>query len=192
MAATKIAPTRAGIHGSLAMVPLGGKVGPESGSELEAALNKLLGSEIEGPEGTRFRLVRLNSSALAGTSNADTQADPPGRRTMKYSTAQAWDVEPTTAATDRPCGITVTNQVTLADNDFLWVQIEGMAEAYQGDDATNTTAGDFVGPDDDADKGKVISTTTTFTYGVTVGRALETQNGNDVAIEIMILYKMVG
>lgn len=197
MAATKLAPNngapRGACHGALGMVQIGSKVQAESGSEHEAALNKLLGSEVEGPLGTRFRLVRLNySTGFVSSSTADGVANPASRRIVNYSSALSWDVEPCNAATDRPCGVTIVGQLPLADNDFFWVQIEGVCELYLGDDGTDLGAGDHVTGDNDADLGKVITSTTTFTHGVSPFRALEAKTGTDQAFLAQILHRLVG
>lgn len=193
MAETKAGPTRGGIHGSLGMVKVGGKASPESGSIHEAALLNLLGSEIDGPLGTRFRLVRLNyATGLVSASTADGIANPSSRRVMEYSTATGYDVQPGNAATDRPCGVTIVGQEVLADNDFFWVQIEGVCELYLSDDGTDLAAGDFVTLDNDSDLGKVITASSTFTHGVSPFRALEAKTGTDQAFKAQILHRLVG
>jgi hypothetical protein len=83
-------------------------------------------------------------------------------------------------------------QETLADNDFFWVQIEGVCELYLSDDGTNLGDGDFVTADNDADLGKAITATSTFTYGVSPFRALEAKTGTDEAFKAQILHKLVG
>jgi len=136
-----------------------------------------LGMEIHMPDGKKFRLVRFNGAAGL-TSVAG--------RAFMYSSAVAatnlYDVTPVTGTASRCCGVAptavtgfdISSQVDLTDNDLFWVQFDGRAEVVQGDDGNTITAGNFVGPSADADTGKVDTTTTTYTNGTTIGRALET------------------
>lgn len=193
MAETKAGPTRGGTHGSLAMIKVGGKASPEAGSAHESACLALLGSEIDGPLGTRFRLVRLNyATGLVSASTADGVANPSSRRTFEYTSLLGYDVVPGNAATDRPCGVSIVGQEVLVDNDFFWVQIEGVTEVYLDATGTDVTAGDFLTLSTDTDLGKVLTATSTFTHGVSPFRALEAKTGTDQALKAQILHRLVG
>lgn len=175
-----------GIESGITAFPIGSK----AGSDQAPYLASRLGDTIRGPKGTEYMLVRLNVAAGMVGTNADGQADPPGRRTMIFTDLTTYDVAPGTVATDQPAGVTPYNQVVVADNEFLWIQIDGITELYQGDDATDTTAGDFMSIDNDADKGKVVTVTTNFNFLTAPFKALETQAGNDKAIRAQIMRRL--
>lgn len=173
---------RAGAHGTLGML----KLGKKAASADFAALDNLVGSEIEGPNGSRFRLVRLNKAAGLTAANAQ-------KKVFKYSSASdTFDVEPVAATTDRPCGVGLSDQVALSDNDLFWVQVEGRCEVTLGDDTGDPAAGDYIDPDNDTDLGNIKTVTTTFTAGVTIGRCLEAASADGDTPMIQILHKLVG
>jgi hypothetical protein len=151
-----------GTHGTIGLFPVGSKCP----STVEA-LEKNLGQEVEGPLGHRFRLVRLNIAAGLTAANAECRA-------FKYSADDGtFDVELCTE-TGRACGFSVEDQVALDDNDYFWLHVDGpKIKGFLGDDAGNPAAGDYVEVDDDADKGKLKTTTTTYDAKLTMGVCLE-------------------
>jgi hypothetical protein len=172
--------------------PLGEKraaTAADDEGRLEALLAKL-GNEYEvtlgdGNDGT-VRLMRLN--LVAGVA-------APAKLTFKLSTpngAPDHDVLPVTAQTDRPAGIGIVGQEALDDDDFFFVITDGVATVIKGDDAANVTAGDYIDPDNDALTGRVFTNTTTFTKGVTIGRALGATTGAQEDLLIRILDKLEG
>lgn len=184
----KIQATKQAIHGTLGVLPIGSKA---AGAD-NPNLLKNLGQEVEGQAGSRWRLVQLDYAT--GLSTAGAAADGPGAKIFNYTgeVTDGYKVEPCNAATDRPCGVSHPDQVTLVHGDVFWVQIEGICTLTNSDDGTDTTAGDFVGGDNDADRGKVLSVTTNFAYGVAPFRALQTQAAVDGTFLAMIMHKLVG
>lgn len=179
MSATKAAPTKAGTHGTIGALPIGGKVSSDHADDMDA----ILGTEIEGPKGTRFRLVRLNKAAGIAA---------PGRRTFVYTSETGYDVDMSATANARICGVATKDQVALVDNDYFWLQVDGVVELIRGDDGTNIAAGDHVANDDDADEGKVKTVTTNVALGTAQIRALEAENSVDGTFLAQILVKLVG
>lgn len=172
-------PTALATKETVGTFPLGKKVS----SDHAASYDNQLGEVVLGPKNSKFRLVRLNFAA--GLSAADAK-----RKAFRQSTTgQTWDVEPVNGQTDRVCGVSATNQEALVDNDYFWLQIAGdEVEVVLGDDGNPIAVGDYVGPDNDADRGKVRTTTVTWTAGVTLGVAITAAaaDGNVAIVRTML------
>ena len=161
-------------------------------SSTYSELGRLLGEEFDvsyviGNDTFRgrARLVQLNLSAGFAS---------PGRRVFKYSSTDPndYDVEPVDGTSDRPCGVSLTGLNDLVDNDYFLVIFDGRVQVFRGDDATAVAAGNYIDPDNDTDLGKVKSSTTTQTQGVTIGRALEAAASTDTAFIVEILDPLKG
>lgn len=139
-----------GIKGTIATFPLGERL-PSTALSYDE-ISKQIGQEVDGPKGTKFRLVRLNIAAGLSAANAV-------KRCFKYSAgaASTYDVELSGGAGaegDKCCGVSRDDQVALSDNDLFWIQFDGRMTLFKGD-GTDVADGDPVSVDDDADKGKV-------------------------------------
>jgi len=135
-----------GIHGSIGTIAIGDKVSASSLAITE--MTKQLGTEIEGLDGKRYRLVRLDLAA--GVSSLPATA----ARALIYTTRSSFDVKPCTAVTDRCVGLTVGGQVDLDDNDLFWAQIDGRFTAELGDGTAWGAIGDYIRCSGDTDTGK--------------------------------------
>lgn len=150
----------------------------------------LLGTEFhtKTPEGKQVtvRLVQLDLAAGVAS---------PEKKTFTTTTATgspAFQVDPCSAATDRPSGVGPIGLEALVDDDFFFVICEGEATVIKGDDAGNAVVGDMVACDDDADLGKVAASGAVTLTDNTVGRALNTTSSPDDEVVILISPKLLG
>lgn len=137
-------------------------------------LADLLGTVFHTEPGKAYRLVKL-ASANFGTGSG---ADAAKNKVFEWSDRSNWTVVPAAQATDRICGVSVSQQVNLLVGDIFLVQIKGRCTLTCASDGASV-AGEYVIPDDDTDKGKVTSGSTTYTEGVDFAQALETQATGD-------------
>jgi hypothetical protein len=150
----------AGTLGTMAAFPIG-----EKRSSDNAELEKILGNEVYGKKGRKFRLVKyIGATALAGASAAG--ANVAGARLFAVAAGNVDD--PTTlfhvqqavlggtAPLNRPIGVALKDQDDLVQNDYFWLQFDGdYMDLFMGDDGTNAAPGDYLGLDNDADLGTV-------------------------------------
>lgn len=147
-----------------------------------------LGNEYDGHGGRKYRLCKMVLSGGFGLSTAvDRYA---ARKAFKWSDNEAFTVTPVTAATDLTCGVTPPECApVLAENDYVLLQIEGDCEIIPGSGQT-LTKGQYVIPNNDADKGKVADGGTTLTPQLDFATALE--NGTaDTPCKIRLNGKLV-
>lgn len=178
----------AGFFGGVALpLPLGGKAGSDN-----TELAKLLGLEVTGRFGRKFRLVQyVSATALTGAAAAGaniagarhfapTAANIADPSTMfKVGLAQRTGTKPQ----NRSIGVALKDQVDLVQNDYFWLQFDGdYIDMYHGDDATAVAVGDYVALDDDTDLGNVYGLGTTFTPEFMLGVAMDTNAGSVDAI----------
>lgn len=175
----------AGIHGSLASCPVGGRI---PAAHVQASQ---LGIEIEGRingAAAKFRLVRTDGALTAANAEC---------RTFSYTNVAGdysddYDVvlapASLTTTTMIVCGVSVQDQEALEDNDAFWLQVEGIVHLTNGDSGT-PSAGDLIGPANDADKGKVIDVNTTRTEALF--RALEAAAADGTQFKAQIIRKLV-
>ena len=156
-----------------------------SGDSATAALG--VGMVAEKP-GKRFRLVQLSLSGGAGTTfGSGSGVESAKEKVFEWVTEASFLVRPCNAATDRVAGVSPSEtKLVLTHGDLFWLQIDGLAYVVTASDGS-TAAGQTVIPDDDTDLGKVTTSGgSTFTEGVTVGMALETQGSADSRAQIRL------
>jgi hypothetical protein len=117
-------------HGTAASFPIGAAQTEDTTNITGQAA--LLGSVVEGRDGKAYRLVRADG-AVATSALAS-------KRMWQYSAATTYDVTLAVAADDEICGVSVTDQVALADNDHFYLQIDGRCTLI--DSGSGVTAGD--------------------------------------------------
>lgn len=149
------------------------------------SLANLLGTVYEVEPGKKYRLVKLASAAFGTGTGADSAA----KKAFKWSSRADWTVVPCSAATDRICGVSPPELPNLAVGDVFLVQILGRCTLTVAGDQT-VTAGNYVIPDDDADKGKVADGSTTYTEGVDFCQALESQGTGDGEFDAEIVKEL--
>ena len=164
-----------------------GQKAPSTVTEFDRLVGEFFAHRDSNGNPQMLRLMRLNNAS--GLSSA-------GALVFKLSNPSAafdGDVEGVAATSDRPCGVSHADQVALDDNDFFLLIVEGQATVTYGDAGGSITAGHFVGPDDDADTGKVASTNTTYTRGTTIGKAIGANTGTDgEQSDVQILDRLLG
>lgn len=150
-----------------ASFPLGKVIG--SGDAAYAKYQEQLGTEIERAEGKKYRMVQA------------TNADGVANRKFAYKwTSYASKTVELCGNAEVPCGVQLSDQVSLAAGDLFWLQIGGDATCVV-DDAGNIAAG---APVDVTATGEVATQTTEGNVTETVlGYARVTANDNaDITI----------
>ena len=129
----------------------------------------VLGKLITLPDGNSYRLV-LNADGAA----------VPRCSALTWVSRTAYTVERVDAATEEICGFVPTEASSA-----------GPAHSdYCGDHGTAIAVGDGVGPDDDADSGKLsrhIVAGSTFTEMIVCGQALTAAGSTDAEFDIQLL-----
>ena len=102
-------------------------------------------------------------------------------------------VKPCTAKTDRAYGIGMTAEA-LVDNDYFFVQVDGLMSIFMGDDGTDTVIGQAMGCDDDADTGAAYNTTRTLATAIAIDIAIarEVVTGTDESVLCAPIRKLYG
>jgi len=168
-------------HGNILPFPL---------TEKTAICETTLGTEFtlnhaRGP--ITVRLCQLDLAA--GT------AVPLGK-VFKGSTATGipnHQVMPTTATADRVYGVGMTEEA-LVDNDYFFVQVEGVVSVFMGDDGTDTVIGELLAADNDTDTGTVYNTERLLAAQLYTdfAIALEVVTGTDAYVLAVLIRKLFG
>jgi hypothetical protein len=145
----------------------------------------LLGKTFVGQDNKKYRLVKLASADFGTGSGADAAKN----KVFKWSSQADWTVVPAVAATDKICGVTPSTTPNLVVGDLFLIQIRGRCTVTNASDGA-CVAGEYVIGDDDADKGKVTSGSTTHTEGVDFAIALESNATGDGEVDIEILQEL--
>lgn len=184
-----------GIHGEMGPFHVGEKV---AGDAPEAdSIAELLGREYHDSDGNVYRLVRLD--VAAGLAGSGVGAGVAPYRAFGYDETfdadNPFDVQLALlgGAPKRVCGFGVPTQVALNDNDFFFIQVDGpYIDGFFGDDGTDAALNEYLQIDDDADRGKLKTTDTTFDAEYTLGVALEAETGTDAVIRFRPIQKLMG
>lgn len=160
-----------GVHDGM---PL--KLGEKRAAADFPALDKCVGMEVQGKDGYKARLVRLNIAA--GLTQAEAECKAFCYSLVVDQAAPVNDVQLAllggAISLKRVCGVTVPGQKALVDNDLFWLVFDGpVLWGTLGDDAADIAIGEYVAIDDDADTGKLKSLDTTFTAEYTIGVSLD-------------------
>lgn len=169
-----------------------GNITPFPVTEKRSICDTPLGTEFDIVDSTRgpitVRLVQLDMAAgftlgagriMVGT----TQAGAPD-----------FQVEPCTAATERAGGISVCTE-SLVDDDYFFVQVDGLMSIYMGDDGTDAALGTTVMTcDDDATLGAGAAAARTMATAVylDIGLTLEIQAGTGELVLVDPFRKLYG
>lgn len=107
----------------------------------------LQGSEYLYKDGKRYRFVK---NVSGGTLS--------GRRNLEWVTRASYTVQYATGRYANVCGITpdelAVDTITVANNDWFLMQIDGRAELTRGDAGGNVVIGEYVANATDTDNGK--------------------------------------
>ena len=159
-------------------------------------IDKLAGMVVRGRQGFKARLVRLNIAAGLTAALAECRAFAYTLQTTGTS-PETCDVELAllggATPNKRVIGHSAPEQIVLVDNDLFWVVFGGpYVWGTLGDDAGTIAVGEYVGIDDDADKGKLKTHDTTFDPEYSIGIAIDAAAANDVQFRFKPLYDLVG
>jgi len=140
-----------------------------------------LGAVFNLPNGNSYRLV-LNADGAA----------VPRCSALTWVSRTAYTVERVDAATEEICGFVPTEASATgpADSDYFLMQIGGKVVGICGDHGTAIAVGDGVGPDDDADSGKLsrhVTAGSTFTEMIVCGQALTAAGSTDAEFDIQLI-----
>ena len=141
----------------------------------------LLGDLITLANGNQYRLV-LNADGAA----------VPRCSALTWVSRTAFTVERVDAATEEICGFVPTENTSAgpANGDYFMMQVGGATVGICGDHGTPIAVGDGVGPDDDADSGKLsrhITAGSTFTEMIVCGQALTAAGSTDAEFGIQLV-----
>ena len=141
----------------------------------------VLGALITVGNGNQYRLV-LNADGAA----------VPRCSALTWVSRTAYTVERVDAATEEICGFVPTEATTAgpANGEYFMMQVGGKTTGICGDHGTAIAVGDGVGPDNDADSGKLsrhVTAGSTFTEMIVCGQALTAAGSTDAEFDIQLI-----